>query len=60
MTKTCKQIDNELLEIKRQLQQSKMHYLYYKTKLEESIYDENALENTEENRNTSRIKAGAN
>lgn len=60
MVKTCKQIDRELLEVRKELQQSKLSYLYFKNKIEESIYDENALEDSKENRNASRIKAGAN
>jgi hypothetical protein len=60
MVKTFNQIDNELLELKRQIQQLRTSYLYFKEKNKESIYDENVLENTKEDRNTSRIKAGTN
>ena len=60
MIKTCKQIDEEIKEVRRKLQQSRLARIFFKNKYSEGLDNENAVESTEENRNSSRFETGTN
>lgn len=54
MVKSCKQIEEEIMELRRKFQQYKLTKLYFKTLANESAKNEISLDSTEENRNASR------
>jgi hypothetical protein len=54
MVKSCEQIEEEIFELKRKLQQSRFINFYNKTIANESVENEISLESTEETRNASR------
>jgi hypothetical protein len=54
MVKTYKQIDDEIKEVRRKLQQSRLVNLYNKTIADESVKNEITMESTEEIRKPGR------
>lgn len=57
MIKSCMQIAEEIREVQRQLQQSRLTNLYFKVNNKKSLNNENTVDHKEENRDSSRTEA---
>jgi len=60
MSKTCKEIAEDIQELKRNLQQSRLFNYYVKTQKSEKLNNEATVDSKEKDRNSSRTEAGTN